>query len=217
MNKIFANKFYFSVFLLVAVYLVGIAAVLAGAAESLMSLTSYNLLFATALLVYNAEKTDRAYFVWFTLIAVAGFLIELAGITTGIIFGSYSYGSALGIKLAEVPLIIGINWSVLVFATAAILSKTNWSLLSKSAAAATIMVLYDILLEPVAIRFDFWTWEGGPVPLQNYLAWWVIAFFMLLGMQRNVKNPANKIAPLILVVQSVFFLILILKENLNIF
>lgn len=217
MKKILSNRFYLSLFLLIVVYLVGIIAVIAGMADSLMQLTPYNLLFATAILLYNAVQINRTYLFWFALIAVAGYLLELAGITTGMIFGTYTYGSGLGFKLAEVPLIIGINWSVLVFSTAAILAKTAWSLPLKSAAAASMMVLYDVLLEPVAIRFDFWSWAGGPVPLQNYIAWWIIAFFMLLGMQGYVKKVSNKIAAPILIVQSVFFLILILKEKLNIF
>jgi putative membrane protein len=217
MKKILSNRFYLSLFLLIVVYLVGIIAVIAGMADSLMQLTPYNLLFATAILLYNAVQINRTYLFWFALIAIAGYLLELAGITTGIIFGTYTYGSGLGFKLAEVPLIIGINWSVLVFSTAAILAKTAWSLPLKSAAAASMMVLYDVLLEPVAIRFDFWSWAGGPVPLQNYIAWWIIAFFMLLGMQGYVKKVSNKIAAPILIVQSVFFLILILKEKLNIF
>lgn len=217
MKKILSNRFYLSLFLLIVVYLVGIIAVIAGMADSLMQLTPYNLLFATGILLYNAVQINRTYLFWFALIAVAGYLLELAGITTGIIFGTYTYGSGLGFKLAEVPLIIGINWSVLVFSTAAILAKTAWGLPLKSAVAASMMVLYDVLLEPVAIRFDFWSWAGGPVPLQNYIAWWIIAFFMLLGMQDYVKKVSNKIAAPILIVQSIFFLILILKEKLNIF
>jgi putative membrane protein len=211
------NKLQLSLFLLAVIYLVGIVTALIGHTDALMQLTPYNLVFATGLILYNAEGMNKVYLKWFLLIAVAGYLIELLGIITGIIFGIYAYGEGLGIKLFDVPLIIGINWAVLVFASAAILNKLKLSIWLKAAIAATMMVAYDILLEPVAIRFDFWNWEGGSIPLQNYIAWWLIAYVMLLGVLRYVKNLQNKIALYVVLVQSLFFAILILKEGLKVF
>lgn len=211
------NKLQLSLFLLAVIYLVGIVTALLGHTDSLMQLTPYNLVFATGLILYNAEGMNKVYLKWFLIISVAGYLIELLGIITGIIFGIYAYGEGLGIKLFDVPLIIGINWAVLVFSSAAILNKLKLSIWFKAAIAATMMVAYDILLEPVAIRFDFWNWEGGSIPLQNYIAWWLIAFVMLLGVLRYVKNLQNKIALYVVLVQSLFFAILILKEGLKVF
>jgi bisanhydrobacterioruberin hydratase len=211
------NKLHLSLFLLAVIYLVGIVTALLGHTDALMQLTPYNLVFATGLILYNAEGMNKVYLKWFLLIAVAGYLIELLGIITGIIFGIYAYGEGLGIKLFDVPLIIGINWAVLVFASAAILNKLKLSIWLKAAIAASMMVAYDILLEPVAIRFDFWNWEGGSIPLQNYIAWWLIAYVMLLGVLRYVKNLQNKIALYVVLVQSLFFAILILKEGLKVF
>jgi bisanhydrobacterioruberin hydratase len=211
------NKLQLSLFLLAVIYLVGIVTALLGHTDALMQLTPYNLVFATGLILYNAEGMNKVYLKWFLLIAVAGYLIELLGIITGIIFGIYAYGEGLGIKLFDVPLIIGINWAVLVFSTAAILNKLKLSIWLKAAIAASMMVAYDILLEPVAIRFDFWNWEGGSIPLQNYIAWWLIAYVMLLGVLRYVKNLQNKIALYVVLVQSLFFAILILKEGLKVF
>lgn len=211
------NKLQLSLFLLAVIYLVGIVTALLGHTNALMQLTPYNLVFATGLILYNAERMNKVYLKWFLIITVAGYLIELLGIITGVIFGIYAYGEGLGIKLFDVPLIIGINWAVLVFASSAILNKLKLSIWLKAAIAATMMVAYDILLEPVAIRFDFWNWEGGSIPLQNYIAWWLIAYVMLLGVLRNVKNLQNKIALYVVLVQSLFFAILILKEGLKVF
>ncbi|MDO8898630.1 MAG: carotenoid biosynthesis protein, partial [Bacteroidales bacterium] len=186
LTKFLKNKLQLSLFLLTVIYMVGIVTTLLGHSDALMELTPYNLVFATGLILYNAEGMNRVYLRWFFLIAIAGYLIELLGIITGIIFGIYAYGEGLGIKLFDVPLIIGINWAVLVFSTAAILNKLKLPIWLKSAIAATMMVAYDILLEPVAIRFDFWNWEGGSIPLQNYIAWWLIAYLMLLGVLRYV-------------------------------
>lgn len=211
------DRFNHSLFLLIVIYAVGILTTLAGYADNLMKLTAYNLLFATALLIYNAKVTNKAYVIWFMLIGVSGYLIELVGILTGLIFGEYSYGDGLGVKLFDVPLMIGVNWSVLVFASAALVDQLKIRIWMKAAMAATMMVLYDFLLEPVAVRFDFWTWSGNEIPLQNYIAWWIIAFFMLLGVITRVKPLENKIAGYVIGIQTLFFAILIIKEGLNVF
>ncbi|PKP52348.1 MAG: carotenoid biosynthesis protein [Bacteroidetes bacterium HGW-Bacteroidetes-1] len=217
LNRFFKSRFQFSLFLLFVIYLVGITTVLMGHADSLMLLTPYNLIFASGLILFNAEKIDKKYLFWFLLLAIAGFLIEFAGIVTGRIFGIYSYGNGLGIKLLEVPLIIGVNWSILVFSTAAIVYSFHWHRVLKAVFAASMMVAYDILLEPVAIRYDFWQWEGGSIPFQNYLAWWVIAFVMLLGVFSFVKKLKNPIAIYVLAVQTLFFAILIVKDGMKVF
>jgi len=213
--KILTNRFQYSLFLLIVIYAVGISSVLSGHADSLMQLTPFNLLFASALLLYNAEGIGKVYLGWFVLVACAGYLLELLGIETGLVFGEYYYGSGLGLKLFGVPLIIGINWAVLVFASAAVvqfISVPGWL---KAALAATIMVLYDVLLEPVAVRFDFWSWAGGLIPIQNYIAWWVIAFVMLLGVYYFVKNLKNRLAIYVILVQALFFIIVILQQGLS--
>jgi len=205
----------FSMFLLIVIYLVGVVTVLSGHTDSLMLLTPYNLVFATFIILYNAEGFGKTYLGWFGLIALAGYLIELTGILTGVLFGEYTYGAGLGIKLFDVPLIIGVNWAVLVFATAALVDCFHWSVWLKSAAAATLMVSYDILLEPVAIRFDFWSWAGGTIPIQNYAAWWIIAFFMLLGTFRFVANRKNMLALPVILIQTIFFIIVIIQQGLS--
>jgi uncharacterized membrane protein len=156
--NIIKSRLSISLILLAIIYLVGIVSVLAGTAEPLMELTVYNLLFAAAILLYNAEMPGNRYVLWFAVCAIAGFMIEVAGVQTGAIFGEYAYGSVLGIGLWGVPLIIGLNWSFLVFASAAVVQSLKAGIVVKSALAATIMVVYDIFLEPVAIRFDYWQW-----------------------------------------------------------
>lgn len=210
----FKNRFQLSLFLLVVIYAVGITTVILGHAVSLMKLTPYNLIFATAVLLYNAEGMGRKYIAWFAVVAVSGYLVELLGIKTGLIFGEYSYGRGLGLKLFDVPLIIGINWAILVFATAALIQQYSIPKWLKAAISATLMVAYDVLLEPVAIHFDFWQWAGGSIPLQNYAAWWVIGFLMLLGAFYFVKNLKNRLAIYVIAIQLLFFVILILNQNL---
>ena len=214
--KLLRNRFYLSLLLLIIVYAVGFTSVLLGHTDELMLLTPFNLLFASALLIYNANQANRAYWFLLFLVMMAGFLVEVLGVHTGMIFGTYSYGAGLGWKLFGVPLMIGVNWGILVFATAALFHHLQIHLAFKAALAATSMVLYDVLLEPVAIRFDFWTWSAVHVPIQNYVAWWLIAFGMLLAVNYWVRNLKNRIAFYIISIQTLFFLVLILTENLQI-
>lgn len=211
LKSMISNKFRLSLFLLGAIYLVGFVTVFAGYQDELMQLTSFNLLFAVILLIYNAEKPDFSYRLWFIAAGMIGFAMEAIGTSTGMIFGEYSYGETLGVKLFQVPLMIGVNWSFLVFSTAALVHGFSLPAWLKAAMAASIMVVYDLLLEPVAIRFDFWHWAGGSIPLQNYLAWWIIAFVLLLGCFYLVKPLRNRIAPWILGVQVLFFVVLLLS------
>lgn len=206
------NKFRLSLIFLIIVYAVGTATVVAGFANDLMKLTPYNLLFVTILLLLNAERITISYILIFAAISIAGFLVEWLGTATGLVFGSYTYGSALGIAFRQVPMIIGLNWAMLVFSTAAIVDFLQLKKWLKAALMAVMMVCYDLLLEPVAIRFDFWQWEGGSIPLQNYLAWWVIGFIMSLAAQYRVAPLKNKLAPYIVVVQLFFFVLLLLNQ-----
>ena len=42
------------------------------------------------------------------------------------------------------------------------------------------MLGVDLIMEPVAIANQFWSWEGGDVPLYNYVCWFLIAIFCSL-------------------------------------
>ena len=52
------------------------------------------------------------------------------------------------------------------------------------------MTILDLLLEVSAPKFNFWEFENGVVPLQNYIGWLVTAFVAHLGYQ-NFKVRSN--------------------------
>ena len=69
----------------------------------------------SALVVFlRYEKYRDTRVVAFVVIAIASYLVEVYGVKTGNLFGTYSYGDNLGWKLFDVPLIIGVNWAVLI-------------------------------------------------------------------------------------------------------
>ena len=109
---------------------------------------------------------------------LTGFLAEWLGVNFGWLFGSYSYGSNLGLKVGGVPLLIGINWAMLALITAAIsnhLTKTIWI---RILYGALMMVFLDLLMEYAAPKLDFWTFEGGLAPLSNYLGWFIVSIVL---------------------------------------
>ena len=68
------------------------------------------------------------------------------------------------------------------------------------------MLLLDIFIEPVAIGLGFWEWQAAEVPLENYMAWFVLSFvFTRLTMDGQVKNPMSK---WVLIVLGGFFIIM---------
>ena len=96
----------------------------------------------------NPDRTmARAAILAFTL----GMLVEILGVNYGLIFGSYSYGENLGVKILGVPVLIGANWVMLSFITGAMgdaLFRNNKLLAAIS--GAVLMVLIDLVIEPVA-------------------------------------------------------------------
>ena len=75
------------------------------------------------------------------------------------------------------------------------------------------MLLYDVILENIAPIIDMWSWTSNLIPLQNYIAWFIIAFlFQSLVKFADVKIQ-NKIAITILTCQAIFFLVLIIFFN----
>ena len=67
------------------------------------------------------------------------------------------------------------------------------------------MVLLDVMIEPVAIRLDFWHWQAGDIPTQNYLMWFVVALFMNWVLSFNRLKFNVKLGFGLLVSQVLFF------------
>ncbi len=133
---------------------------------------------------------------------------EVTGVNTGLVFGHYKYGSGLGFKLFETPLLIGVNWLFLTYASASMLRgfKVNQNLVV--ILAPLLMLAYDLVLEQVAPKMDMWAWQNDVIPLQNYVAWFVIAFIFVALLRIFKINLENRISKVLLACQFVFFVIL---------
>ena len=197
---------YIKVFLSI-IYTVGVFGMLLKPAL-FVPLTPINLLITCLLLLAFYPFKEKDFIRYVIFLFAAGFAVEMIGVQTGKIFGSYYYGHALGFKLKHVPLLIGVNWVMLTLATQTIAQKFSDKLYITSAIGATLMVILDFLIEQVASKYHFWHWQNDTIPLQNFVAWFIISFFFH-GLGAVMKfDKKNKMAVFIFSLQIIFFAIL---------
>lgn len=187
-------------------YLVGIAGfMIRPLAPLFQKLTPFGIILAAALLLYFHEPKNRKSGLIFSGIALAGFIVELIGVNTQLIFGFYNYGNSLGPKIWNTPVAIGINWLILIYCISAWAKpiRDTWYFPLVGAAA---MVTFDWLMEPVAIATDMWGWACNSIPLKNYIDWFLVSgvlFLMVRILKMEIRNP---IANLLFLMQLIFFL-----------
>lgn len=195
--------------LLFPVYLLHISAMVGislGYADFFLPKSFINLMICFILLILALPKQPiRSYLIPLTVAFAVGMLVEIIGVSTGVVFGEYQYGNGLGPKVAGVPWIIGINWALLVFITYDISKTLNQSIWVRSAIGASLMVLLDFAMEHVAPVFDYWEFEGGMAGPINYVAWWVVAFILHAVFNRFEPKGNPTYSAHLFVVQLIFF------------
>jgi bisanhydrobacterioruberin hydratase len=173
------------------------------------SLVPVHLLLMFGIALYFQPNWNKAFIRFLLIVLFASYLIEMIGTNTGLIFGEYTYGATLGYSLFNTPLLIGVNWFILVYCTGIGLQyfkiKNDWL---AALIIAFVLTGIDYLIEPVAIRFDYWFWQESSIPLQNYLAWFLISFAFGLLFRKSHFNKQNTPAIVILLVQTLFFILL---------
>ena len=174
-----------------------------------VKLTPLALLLSFVILLFYHKRFTIKTGLIFTLIFLIGFGVELIGVQTKMIFGSYIYGDSLGLKILDTPLIIGLNWLLLVYLANSVLNGLKLNTAVKIFFASLILLAYDMILEQVAPLIHMWSWENETVPLQNYLAWFVLALVLSGLLSWGNINLKNRIAPVILICQSLFFILLL--------
>ena len=196
-----------SIFFIVLFHIVGLTGFLIPALNPIfIKMVPFHLLLMLGLLLYAHPKFNMHFWLFVLITFLAGFIIEVLGVHTGYIFGSYQYGRTLGFKIAEVPVLIGVNWVLLIYCTGITIEKLNLkSHILKSIIGAFLLVLLDFLIEPVAIKFDYWSWTGANIPVQNYVAWFTFSFIMLLFFNSRQFQKQNTAALALLISQFVFF------------
>jgi len=192
-------------------HLVGLFGLFWGKSRPLFQLiTPFHLLLVTGILLYFHRDFNKGFFGFFLFSFLVGMITEIIGVNTGLLFGDYSYSAVLGIKVFGVPLMIGLNWFLLVYLTGGIFQKFIKNDLIAAASGAALMVLLDLSLERVAIALDFWWWHQESIPVSNYITWFLVAFIIQIVYRKASFEKENE---LILIV---FFNLLLFFSTLAI-
>ena len=174
--------------------------------------TPFNLLLSFTLLIINFKWNKKLFFLVIICFSI-GMISEIIGVKYGILFGEYSYGNALGIKFLGVPLIIGINWCILVFITGYISRFFFDSLIARTFLGIFLMLSLDIVMEPIAPILDFWKFKQGLASFNNYVGWAIVSFPLQLLFHRLNHNIEGTFPFHLYILQLIFFTILLIKIN----
>ena len=193
-------------FLLIVGYLVGIFGILISLDKPhYFAVAGYFVVLSFVLLMLFHRPHSIKFWITLSVIGVLGFAVEAIGTNTGFVFGNYTYGKSLGVKLFQTPLVMAINWMVLVYLVYDLLKGWNISFMLKSIVSSVILVIYDFVMEPVAIALNMWTWDTGNPPLHNYIGWFVISLLFFLYIYRIKLKFDNPLSHTLFWLQCVFF------------
>lgn len=193
------------------IYTVGLVGLWYAPTRSLTaSLTPYNIVLCYVLVLAFEPKKNLRFILLSCILAITGFLTEYLGVHYINIFGRYEYGENLGPKLSGVPLLIGFNWFMLTYITQNMYHRLPfWA---SVLAGACTMVIYDLLLEPFAMRFGLWSWAGGSVPFRNYLSWFLVSLLLQLILRKFLEKRGNPLSTYVFSIQCCLFFLTFWNE-----
>ncbi len=207
----------YKILILVVLHLVGMFGFAFEKTQHLfVQLVPLHLLVVTVVLFLKSENTKAISTSFLLLAASIGLLAEWLGVNYGILFGNYHYATFLGPAFQGVPYVIGILWAGLAVSANDFVSyfyKKGHPVMH-AFFAASIMCLFDFLLEPFAVQFGLWTWAGNIIPLYNYVTWWGVGFLICLLYQLFFKTEKQIASIFYLGTQSLFFIIVLLLHSL---
>jgi putative membrane protein len=220
------SKYQWATAIAILFHAIGLTGILFFNNSFFMHATPLNLLLSVALLVWTQTEKNKWFWLFAAVVFIVGFAVEVIGVNTGLLFGNYSYGEVLGIQWQKVPLIIGFNWFIVVYCCGVSIHTFLARMINQLAATtkqppmilkamsvitdgATLAVLFDWLIEPVAVKLGYWQWLGdGHIPTYNYISWAVTSALLLALFHFSPFNKQNKFAIHLLLIQVLFFLLL---------
>ena len=220
------SKFDIATAIAVLFHAIGLAGLLFFDKAFFLAATPFNLVLSFVLLIWTQSDKNKYFFLFLASCFILGIIVEAIGVNTGVLFGDYIYGNVLGPKVKNVPVLIGVNWFLIIYCCgisihtllmkainriSADTGKTPMAMkaLSVIIDGATLAVFFDWVMEPVAVKLGYWVWNGdGAIPLFNYICWFVISLLLLTVFHFAKFNKQNKFAVNLLLIQLMFFLLL---------
>lgn len=165
-----------------------------------------SLLFAFGLL--NNHRKLSTFTFWSVLTMLCIFLIQYIGINTGDIFGLYWFNDTLATQVAGIPLIMILYWTMLILSAYGSLSRIIENRYIRAFLSSLILVFLDFLIEPVAMKLNYWSWENDLVPIQNYISWFFLCFVFSIFLAIFKIHGRSVVFQFYLLIQFLFYLIL---------
>jgi uncharacterized membrane protein len=155
---------------------------------------------------------------WSILIVIAGLGLEWFGINHSWLFGAYHYKPTLQPQIDRVPLAIGFAWLGILlsaggFAQWLLQRQNSKSFFAQAFLTALLMTAFDAMMEPAAVRLQYWIWQSSTIPMRNYLIWYLAGqifslSFLLLGLY---SIPLPRLLRHAFTAQLLYFLLVNLK------
>jgi len=215
MNRIFKYLFNEGIpITFIVFYVVGLVLYFLPLTHNLfIQITPYTLVLVSVAIFSHHKEWNIKTIAVLASIFILSFITEIIGVATSKIFGMYTYGEGLGFKIADVPIVIGLNWVFLTYASNSIVSKYTNKNIPIIVGAASLMVLYDILLEKVAPLMDMWLFFKNEPPVSNYVVWFLLAIFFNWAIQQFKVNTHNRPARWLFFIQLCFFVIIAIQNE----
>ena len=178
------------------------------------------------LLAWTQKGKNISFWIFLVACFFTGIAVEIIGVNTSMLFGNYHYGDVLGYRFQQVPLIIGINWFIIIYCCGISIQTLLMKIINRVPViegtttptlkalsiivdGATLAVFFDWVMEPVAVKLNYWQWHGNEgIPFFNYICWFAVSVLLLSVFHFCKFEKQNKFAVNLLLVQFMFFLVL---------
>ncbi|TFF40965.1 carotenoid biosynthesis protein [Mucilaginibacter psychrotolerans] len=196
-----------AIIVIILFHVVGLVGLLLPMSRPLfLQIVPWHLLLMLLVTILTHQHFDNRFIGFMALLFVAGVAVEWIGVHKHWLFGNYAYGKTLGVKIFDIPLTIGVNWFLLIYAAGITMQRSRLkSITARVITGALLLVLLDLLIEPVAIHFDYWHWAEGIIPFKNYYCWFLVSAAMLFVFEKFGFKKQGIAAPVLLATEFVFF------------
>lgn len=158
--------------------------------------------FAAAVAVHAVATRGRAGGKALCAVAAIGFSAEMIGVHLGVPFGHYEYGAGLGPRVAGVPVVVGLAWTMLAWPAALVARRLTAHPAARVAVGAWALAAWDLYLDPQLVAAGGWRWRdpdphlpGVPdVPLTNYAGWLLVAALVSAAVQWQLRDDERQSA-----------------------
>jgi len=208
LSKLYKKKEFlrFSIFFVWLINISGFFGLLSDQKDFFLIMSPLAILITFILLILNYDFKQKGFITALISIITIGFLVEFLGVNYDLFFGSYEYGNSLGYKIGGVPIIMSVNWLVLIFLAGSFTEKIiPNSLLLKVLFGSLLMVFLDIFLEICAPKLDYWKFNEEVVPISNYNSWFIISAICLYIYFKLIKEKEYTLSTNMLAIHFAFF------------